>query len=142
MTDCVFYEEHNDKQVYILNFRDIISCNENTENYCLVNYINTGMHTVHNEQYQLTVSSTYLFFCRCSSTLLSRPDCFFSCSLVTQGNKPGKFIHSSLLDGPSIFSVNTFPHFFYRFITTLLTSTNGTDKTRVLEQRRVWAHIY
>jgi len=99
------------------------------------------MHTVHNEQYQLTVSSTYLFFCRCSSTLLSRPDCFFSCSLVTQGNKPGKFIHSSLLDGPSVFSVNTFPHFFYRFITTLLTSTNGTVKTRVLEQRRVWAHI-
>jgi len=82
------------------------------------------MHTVHNEWYQLTVSSMHLFFCRCSSTLLSRPDCFFSCSLVTQGNKPGKFIHSSLLDGPPLSSVNTFPHFFYRFITTFLTSTN------------------
>ena len=83
------------------------------------------MHTVHNERYQLTVSSMYLFFCRCSSTLLSRPDCFFSCSLVTQGNKPGKFIHSSLLDRPSLSSVNTFSHFFYRFITTFLTSTNA-----------------
>ena len=80
---------------------------------------------MHNEWYQLTVSSMYLFFCRCSSTLLSRPDCFFSCSLVTQGNRPGKFIHSSLLDGPSLSSVNTFPHFFYRFITTFLTSTNA-----------------
>ena len=79
---------------------------------------------MHNEWYQLTVSSMHLFFCRCSSTLLSRPDCFFSCSLVTQGNKPGKFIHSSLLDGPPLSSVNTFPHFFYRFITTFLTSTN------------------
>ena len=92
------------------------------------------MHTVHNEQYQLTVSSMCLFFCRCSSTLLIRPDCFFSCSLVTQGNKPGKFIHSSRLDGPSLSSVNTFPHFLYRFITTLLTSTNGGGRW----ERKSW----
>jgi len=29
MNECVFYEEHIDKQVYVLNFIDIISCNEN-----------------------------------------------------------------------------------------------------------------
>jgi hypothetical protein len=30
MNDSVFYEEHNDEHVYVLNFTDIISSNENT----------------------------------------------------------------------------------------------------------------